>query len=278
MDPFKYLIKDVTSGGRGSTQIQEQVASLLYRYKQCNNGIIPPIDHFLLATLQNARIIYRASTENWVASVLPIKSGFIISVNKSLPYNRQRYAICHEIAHTFFIASSGGQMPLHDNPINHDKKQELLCFWAAREMLVPADLLENRVKEIGYDNMRNLRGILKVAEDFEVSPDIISYRLTHDLAILGNSWIVLWYRNNKSKSGLLPKSLYPRHISESITKYAKDNILDNLRNIILDMNQRVVPHEKEIIVGRKKYIRLKIRIEHVKRNNLVAIAWVTPLS
>ena len=76
-----------STGGRGSTEIQDSVNSLLKRYKNHLGLFTPPIKPEILAELQNAQITYRYGSDHWVSSLMPIGDSFIINVNNSLPLN-----------------------------------------------------------------------------------------------------------------------------------------------------------------------------------------------
>lgn len=269
------LIKTST-GGRGNDVIQKYVNSLLKRYKSYTGTFSPPIDQEVLAKLQNAKIIYRKRSDHWVASIMPIGNGFVINVNESMSENRKRNAICHEIAHTFFFDTEK-EPPRRLQTPRPDKKEEELCFWAAREMLVPPSLLQVELDRIGREAAYSFEGIKKLAETFDVSPDIIARRLTHDLAFLGNDWIVLWYSNPKKGKKLRPKSLYPSHISDLLSEYEMSKIREQLRSA-LEVRENEGPMEIDVGIGKGKKIRLKFRPEKVDREKLYAISWVSPLS
>lgn len=260
------------TGGRGSPEIQKYVNSLLDRYKLYTGSLIPPIEPEILAELQNAKIIYRPGSEHWNSSLMPMGSGFIIFVKESLHKNRLRSAICHEVAHTFFF-DTGSKPPKRQENFCQNIDEEFLCFWAAREMLVPASLLENELTKLGRDFFYTFKNLSKLAEIFTVSPDIIAWRLTHDLSLLGDDWIVLWwYIDSITGKKLRPKSLYPKHISVSLSNYIKSKIIKNIRRCLLEKGFT----ENEHI---KTPIKLKIKTEEVvARQNLRAISWVSPIS
>jgi len=266
-----------STGGRGSIEIQDFVNSLLNRYKIHLGSFSPPIEPNLLAELQNASVLYRHGSDHWVSSIMPMGNGFVINVNRSLSENRKRNAICHEVAHTFFF-NTNGKSPLRINKFYPDRREEHLCFWAAREMLVPKLLFEKELSNFEIGELYSYIGIKKIAKLFQVSADIIAWRLTHDLGLLGNDWIILWYFNPKSKK-LLPKSLYPKHISNTISTYMKKNIIESLRknHNFLD-NNFSDKNNTEITVGKLIKLKIKANTEKLAKEKLYAISWVSPLS
>lgn len=263
-----------STGGRGNEKIKECANSLLNRYKSYVGTFSPPIQPQVLAKLQNAKVIYRKGSDQWVSSLMPMGKGFVINVNKVLSMARKRNAICHEIAHTFFFDIES-EPPRRLKTHRPDDKEERLCFWAAREMLVPTSLFKKELNTLGCETLYSFEGISRLAKIFSVSPDIIALRLTHDLALLENDWIVLWYSNDKKDIRLRPMSLYPKHISDSISDYMKHKIRENLR-ILLELKER--ENAGEVVVGKRKKLRLRVKTEKVEREQLRAISWVSPLS
>lgn len=265
------------TGGRGNQKIQRCVNSLLDRYSHYMGYFAPPIKASVLAKLQNARIIYRQGSDHWISSLMPIGSGFVINVNKSLPISRKRNAICHEIGHTFFFDTSSTP-PRRLNTSQSGYNEELLCFCAAREMLIPSSLCKREISRFEPETIYNFEGISKLAKIFLVSSDVMACRLTHDLALLGNDWITLWYSNLKKEENVSPRSLYPKHISNSISGYMKRKILSSLRKTILERKRKITLEPKEIILGKRKKLRFIIRTELVNKQRLFAISWISPLS
>lgn len=263
-----------STGGRGTEEIQRYTSSLLHRYEHHMGNFSPPIQPSVLAELQNAKVTYRQGSNHWISSLMPMGNGFVINVNESLPINRKRNAICHEIAHTFFFDTESEQ-PRRIKSSRPDAEEERLCFWAAREMLVPASLFREELSNLGHETTYFFEGILKLARIFQVSPDIVAWRLTHDLALLGDDWIVLWYSNSKKGEKLLPKSLYPKHISSSISDYMKAKVIENLRTAL---EQPEKENPQEIEVGPRKKLRFRVKTERINRERIYAISWVSPLS
>lgn len=271
------LLRKQNTGGRGTDEIQSYVHSLLSRYANQKKAFTPPIDPSVLAELQNARIIYRQGSKNWIASLMPMGSGFVINVNESCPTNRKRNAICHEIAHTFFFDTKT-EPPRRLKNSQPDDQEERLCFWAAREMLVPASLFKSELRRLGGKTIYSFESISELAEIFKVSPGIIALRLTHDLALLGDDWLILWSSSARTGEEVRPKSLYPKHISTSISNYRKSKIIEAIRSVVSECQDRENPIEMEISVEKKKIFRFKVKTEKVKGYRLCAISWVSPLS
>jgi Zn-dependent peptidase ImmA (M78 family) len=268
------VLKDRKTGGRGTDEIKNHVYSLMNRYTIRKGSLTPPIEVSILAELQNAIIIYRHDSKNWVASLMPMGNGFVISVNESFPEYRRRNAICHELAHTFFFDTSG-EFPTHSKNVPSDPNEERLCFWAAREMLVPFQLLKSELENLGNKAIYSFEGILTLSRIFVVSPDIIARRLTHDLALLGDNWMILWYSNGPIARQLQPKSLYPSHVSTLISDHFKKMIIEATKDTVVKCLERGEAVEMKYNVGKRKTLRFKVKTEQVVREKLCAISWVS---
>lgn len=264
------------TGGRGTPEMQSLVNSLLKRYELHMGAITPPVRSSVFAKIQNARILFRQGSDHWVSSIMPMGNGFDIYVNEAFPMIRKRNAICHEVAHTFFYDIQSEPLKRLNKP-RPDDEEELLCFWAAREMLVPTSLFENELDTLGVGAAYSLKGISNLAKTFQVSPDIIAYRLTHDLALLGKDWIILWYISSDKGRRYKAMSLYPEKISSSISKYYKMKILEAIQTTILKQPRKDNPIQIEFEVGKRLRFKFKVKTEYASGKNLFAISWVTPL-
>jgi Zn-dependent peptidase ImmA (M78 family) len=271
----EFTLREQNTGGRGTAEIQSYVYSLLERYAMHKKSFTPPIDPMILAELRNVKIIYRQSSDDWVASLMPMGSGFVINVNESLPNVRIRNAICHEIAHTFFFDTSN-KSPRRLGKPQPDDVEERLCFWAAREMLVPTAILKTEVEKLKSESLYTLDGISRLANIFVVSEDIIARRLSHDLSILENDWIILWYASPNKDENVKPRSLYPNHVSSSITNYVKSMIVDSVLKSVSECLENRTAVEREEHVGKRKVFQFKVRTEPIERHRIRAISWVSP--
>ncbi len=265
------------TGGRGNSEIQFYVNSLLHRYREHMGLLAPPIKSTVLAKLQNAEIYSRQGSPHWVSSLMPMGDGFVINVNENLTMSRKRNAICHEVAHTFFFDFKS-KPPRRIGKPRPDAEEERVCFWAAREMLVPASLLVNALDEIGRSSVYTLSGIRELARSFLVSADLISWRLTHDLSLLGDDWITLWYATENKIGRKKPMTLYPKHMSSSISDYMKTKISEALYTTLSKCFEEDRPIEDEIAIGKRAQSKLKVRTEAVRGHRLSAVSWVSPLS
>lgn len=263
-------VAESRSGGRGSPDMQSHVDNILKRYVLHAGSLEAPIDPILLAKLQKSKVSYRYRTDNWVASLIPMGDGFVITVKENTSSKLQRYAICHEVAHTFFF-DTDCIPPERLNDSYPSKKEELLCSWASREMLVPKSVLLDKINKYGRKIVYSFEGISKLAKIFVVDPDIMVLRLTHDLALLEDDWIVLTYSESHKKRY---KSYYPRHVSNSITSYMKSLIGNKVYNTISGSSAGM-----EFTVGTRKQFKFKIiKTEKIYLKHLKTISWISPIT
>lgn len=96
----------------------------------------PPFDPRLVAPLRNViEIMMREMDRD--AMLVPSKGGFTILLNPSVPKRRARFAIAHEVAHTFLYDISKNPPAKPYNNSYDLWQEETLCNEIAREMLMP---------------------------------------------------------------------------------------------------------------------------------------------
>lgn len=130
--------------------IREKARALVYRAREFGwKG--PPFDPHVLASLNGIRVREGAPDMEQDALIRPIKERELeIVFNPVPPETRQRFSICHEIAHTLFPDAYEIAHYRHDRK-NRDPGQELesLCDLAAAEMLLPAVTFEPELATAG---------------------------------------------------------------------------------------------------------------------------------
>jgi hypothetical protein len=96
--------------------------------------------------------------------------GFYVFYNAREDRRRQRFTVCHEIAHTFFAddvsaRESGIKVRLGRNrPLDYTIEEQL-CEWAAGELIMPRDRFVNAVNELSP----SLSGLRELASRFDVT-------------------------------------------------------------------------------------------------------------
>lgn len=93
----------------------------------------------------------------------------------------QRFAIAHEIAHTFWFAPERGMEPLSplQRALGDDPTIEWLCNRAAAAILLP----RSDVLEIAQDAPRILHHVPRLAKRYLVPERLVARRVFHDLCV-----------------------------------------------------------------------------------------------
>jgi Zn-dependent peptidase ImmA (M78 family) len=152
--------------------------------------ISPPIDPFVLAELCGVRKITRQlMIPEGVLKV--VDDGFEVFLQDNFTdqpgaATRQRFTLAHELVHTFYYdRSTRPPRPLQGTP--EGGKLELLCNSGAGQLLVPTFLLRKQAKERIISHASE---IVELAQNFNVSPEVIVRRLDDVPAILESNFAV----------------------------------------------------------------------------------------
>ena len=114
------------------------------------------------------------------ATIHMTNSGYTIRCARGLPPERVRFALAHEIGHTYFFKPDGDYVSALQT--HNDRTVEALCDYFARSLLVPRDRLELKLYRLGHFGASipplHLTPIL--ARDFGVAEQAIARRLVFD--------------------------------------------------------------------------------------------------
>lgn len=121
------------------------------------------------------------------ACILPEENqGYVIYYKQDLPRHRRRFAIAHEIAHTYWFAPGAECKPL--SPIQRngsiDPNIEYLCDRFASALLVPREDLLRALKQCGYrdqSEMPPLHLIQRLSGIYSVADQAVARRLFFEL-------------------------------------------------------------------------------------------------
>jgi len=133
--------------------------------------------------------------------------------------NRQRFALAHEIAHTFFYENRDGQLKAR-KASPKGEKLEIACNRAASLILVPERFLTAELKKRALPPI-NARAAAALAADFEVSLEVMVRRLEDAEAFHHDEGLVL---TKISKDGKLriEYSVYPPWMGAHLTQPKRD--------------------------------------------------------
>lgn len=178
----KYLAKGLFRNSRdlSITEVKRAILSAVEdMLKQIDKGI--PFDPNSIAPLRRIKAIIE--TELSVDAILiPEVGGFVVKIHKALHPFKKRYAIAHEIGHTFFFN-------IEEDPPKREFEYQKSSYWVqeefacaiAREILVPQfsllPLVENERIQPSVSALRYLSAL------YQVSFDVLRMRLINDVPL-----------------------------------------------------------------------------------------------
>lgn len=173
--------------------IEQLVENLLREYKKRFGVSSPPIEPARLAQLMGAKVEEAPDSIASEGQLLPIRGGFIIRCRRGAPAYRTNLTICHEIAHIFFYEPSQSipKRPFGKLPT---QKEEYLCFLAARQLLVPKEILIDHVR--GLLDRPSLDLLRELSNRFRASLPIMATRVTQDTSLIDNVMFTTWVCRN----------------------------------------------------------------------------------
>jgi Zn-dependent peptidase ImmA (M78 family) len=111
--------------------------------------------------------------------------GFRLTLNAKSSKNRVRFTQAHELCHTFFYE----YVPeIKFRPHLEDPAEEYLCNFGAAELLMPEYSLRKETKVLP----RSIQSLLRLASDYNVSPEAMMARLRS--LRLWNGELHIWRR------------------------------------------------------------------------------------
>lgn len=183
--------------------IEQLVNNLLREYEKSVGKLSPPIEPARLAQLMGAKVEEAPDSIASEGQLLPIRGGFIIRYKSGAPAYRTNLTICHEIAHIFFYDRTQS-VPKRSFRNLPTQKEEYLCFLAARQLLVPEEILIHHVRSLldrpSLDLLREL------STRFRVSLPIMARRLTEDTSLIDKVMFTTWIR--RKSIGISNQSIY----------------------------------------------------------------------
>jgi len=134
----------------------------------------PPIEPEIVASYQGIGRVERSPLA-WAGCLVSDGDDLIIRVRQTDSPGRQRFTICHEVAHTFFPGYRHSPQfrctplaaPTRRDPI------EMLCDVAASELLLPARYVKSVIATSSFD----LDTVESVAEECDASLEAAARRL-----------------------------------------------------------------------------------------------------
>lgn len=166
-----------------------------------------PVDPFKLAPLRRIQEVIREPS-NRDGMLIPRRGGFVVRINSNASLSRQRYAMAHELAHTFlYDISKDPPAPTQD--LGGHWRLEGLCHLAAEEILVPEWATDRLIQQ--WSNP-SIRSYLDLMDRFQVSADVLGHRLRRLNA--GRVVIIIWAKvpAKDGSPALIPTVFRPKRL------------------------------------------------------------------
>jgi len=162
----------------------------------------PPFDPSKISKVGNARVkfIHLPKAEVGGEGSLEVSpEGFVIRIDETLGRFRLRSTMAHELMHTLFYDVT--KMPPtrlgHAIPTRkHRFMEEELCYYLAREFLVPAFSIHALITNKRALRIPSVANIDLLKSIYVVSSDILAYRMISDLAV----WEAIFIKFVKEES------------------------------------------------------------------------------
>src|SRR5207249_909797 len=106
----------------------------------------------------------------WAGILEPRGKSFVVGVRASDGYERQRFTVCHEAAHTFFPGFTDQARFRCTGPRDPLEKR---CDLAATELLLPRRFFLHDLREASFD----LDTVEELSDQYEASIEATALRL-----------------------------------------------------------------------------------------------------
>lgn len=175
-DPILWVWKNVVKkGGEDKpsvTQIRQQVldhiVESLHQLMIKSGQLTPPYDPSVIAPQRSVAEIVREPMQR-VSMLLPKQDGFTILLRQNLSHTQSRFAVAHELVHTFFYDTSQSPPSRPVTSSNDIWKEEDLCNQVARDVLMPkVDVLNFPFR---YPTA-SLEALKKISRTYDTSFDV----------------------------------------------------------------------------------------------------------
>ncbi len=189
----QYLIEDL-QGRLGTENLANWIdlqADLLSSDGRVAAGYI----HFSPELLEKRRI--KRICEAHVAGQACIRPAqgdyYEITYDPKLSVPALRFAIAHEIGHTYWFRPGGGAKPLSplQRRLGRDPDIEYLCNRFAEALLLPLSAVRSLENHYGYDEVPSLQAIREISGRFKLSEQAVVRRLFAVSGLLEGSIICL---------------------------------------------------------------------------------------
>lgn len=152
------------------------IRKLVKRLHQDYGKNQPPFSAYHFCEMANVRV-GQARLPDCDARLLKLRDGWLAEVSSDLSRERQQFALCHEVGHTFFGSLSGELQPFIANcsvsNTFNEQSEEHLCNYAAVEMLMPERIFRLMIKDMPV----SLSTVWSLAKIFQTSAQAVLGRI-----------------------------------------------------------------------------------------------------
>ncbi len=148
-----------------------------------------PVDPFRLAPFRRITQVVRKPAKR-DGILVPNKCGFVVAINDLAPIVRQRFAMAHEIGHTFLF-DLREDVPRLTQARQPYWTREGLCHLAAEEILLP-HWDQATVERDWLDP--SIRRFLGLMQRYQVSADVLAHRLRR--LNISSAVVIIWTKEN----------------------------------------------------------------------------------
>ena len=159
---------------------------------------------------------------NQDACIIPVSGGFQIKYRRGIPKQRLRFAIAHELGHTFLFEGDMSGRSLARMQNHEDSGIESLCDFFASALLLPRSRITRTLRALSWDEDPHanapLHLIPHLADVFGVAPQAIARRLLFDIFgshrivfsikrkadSVHEPWLTMWYATSLAAYGPIP--------------------------------------------------------------------------
>lgn len=127
--------------------------------------------------------VERRDTLTQQACIAPAERGYKIQYAANLPPTRRRFALAHELGHTYLFREHGSVAPLSSLQGAEDQTIEALCDFFARTLLLPRSRFVAAIEHVSRTgrDAAPLHMVPQLAREFGVAEQAVARRMVFDL-------------------------------------------------------------------------------------------------
>jgi Zn-dependent peptidase ImmA (M78 family) len=147
-----------------------------------NEDVFSPIDILtLISDLENFTLVFYPISDRISGICIKEKQSYIIGINSTLSYGRQRFTVAHELYHLFFeedVKSVVCEKDLDVHKLDSEKEADTFASY----LLAPYEALRDYIKKnkLGMRHDWTIEDVIRIEQYFQLSHQATLYRLVYD--------------------------------------------------------------------------------------------------